>query len=127
MSAVFIVESRAIATEGRLVPVDATQWKVVVGGSEARINVTPPKREAEWTTFIERADLLKLLQIELPANRTKSFQEVQFSRFRSGTRLNSFKLLVTKVQLRLDAWAAISKSIGPINCPFFSKRARIVP
>ena len=45
----------------------------------------------------------------------------QFSIFKSGTRTNSFSLLVTRVQAVERAWAAINMSRDPIGMPLFSK------
>ncbi|VTR66258.1 hypothetical protein DESC_460153 [Desulfosarcina cetonica] len=45
----------------------------------------------------------------------------QLTIFNSGTRINSFSLLVTSVQSIEIAWAAISMSRAPIGVPCFFK------
>ena len=51
----------------------------------------------------------------------------QFSTSKLGTRANSWVLLVTSVRGMLLAWAAMSMSIAPIDCPERSRCARMSP
>jgi len=62
-----------------------------------------------------------------PISQGQDDHYAQFSTFKFFIRLNSFSLFVTKISFWLKAWAAMSKSNGPMGWPCFSNWKRIVP
>lgn len=81
--------SETFASDGRLVPVGADQWKAVVGSQESLVRVKAPQDDKDGFILIDKHDVLQLLNIDLPARPNQL----------NGERTNDLESLSGTVQL----------------------------
>ena len=64
--------AETFSADGKLIQSGSNRWELEVGKTQAPVTFNPASREAEGSVFIDRGDLLKLLDVDLSAKGIQS-------------------------------------------------------
>ncbi len=88
--------AETFSADGKLIQSGSNRWELEVGKTQAPVTFNPASREAEGSVFIDRGDLLKLLDVDLSAKGIQS----ESNRFPSSAVTGGVQLLLSRTPSR---------------------------